>query len=117
MSTPTIDHDRDHDLDLASRVGRLEGLVEQIALRLDGLERRIEALEQTMAAGFAELRQAIAAANEATNNRIESTNNRIESTNNRIESTNSRMDKQFRWLIGIQFGIIGLLVTILLKGG
>ena len=75
MSTPTIDHDRDHDLDLASRVGRLEGLVEQIALRLDGLERRIEALEQTMAAGFAELRQAIAAANEATNNRIESTNN------------------------------------------
>lgn len=110
MSTPTIDHDRDHDLDLASRVGRLEGLVEQIALRLDGLERRIEALEQTMAAGFAELRQAIAAANEATNNRIES-------TNNRIESTNSRMDKQFRWLIGIQFGIIGLLVTILLKGG
>ena len=110
MSTPTIDHDRDHDLDLASRVGRLEGLVEQIALRLDGLERRIEALEQTMAAGFAELRQAIAAANEATNNRIES-------TNNRIEATNSRMDKQFRWLIGIQFGIIGLLVTILLKGG
>ena len=110
MSTPTIDHDRDHDLDLASRVGRLEGLVEQIALRLDGLERRVEALEQTMAAGFAELRQAIASANEATNNRIES-------TNSRIESTNSRMDKQFRWLIGIQFGIIGLLVTILLKGG
>ena len=110
MSTPTIDHDRDHDLDLASRVGRLEGLVEQIALRLDGLERRIEALEQTMATGFAELRQAIASANEATNNRIES-------TNSRIESTNSRMDKQFRWLIGIQFGIIGLLVTILLKGG
>ena len=103
MSTPTIDHDRDHDLDLASRVGRLEGLVEQIALRLDALERRMDGLERRMEAGFAELRQAIAAANEA--------------TNSRIEATNSRMDKQFRWLIGIQFGIIGLLVTILLKGG
>ena len=103
MSTPTIDHDRDHDLDLASRVGRLEGLVEQIALRLDALERRMDGLERRMEAGFAELRQAIASANEA--------------TNSRIEATNSRMDKQFRWLIGIQFGIIGLLVTILLKGG
>lgn len=79
----------DHDLDLDRRVGRLEGLAEHFPARLDGLERRMEA-------GFAELRQAIAAANEA---------------------TNSRMDKQFRWLIGIQFGIIGLLVTILLKGG
>ena len=49
-----------------------------------------------MDAGFAELRQTIASTNEA---------------------INSRMDKQFRWLIGIQFGIIGLLVTILLKGG
>ena len=83
MSTPTIDPDR--DLDLASRVGRL-----------DALERRMDGLERRMEAGFAELRQTIAAANEA---------------------TNSRMDKQFRWLIGIQFGIIGLLVTILLKGG
>jgi len=79
----------DHDLDLDRRVGRLEGIVEHFPARLDGLERRMEA-------GFAELRQTIAAANEA---------------------TNSRMDKQFRWLIGIQFGIIGLLVTILLKGG
>lgn len=94
MSTPTIDPDR--DLELASRVGRLEGLVEQIARRLDGLERRMDGLERRMEAGFAELRQTIASTNEA---------------------TNSRMDKQFRWLIGIQFGIIGLLVTILLKGG
>ena len=94
MSTPTIDPDR--DLDLASRVGRLEGIVEHLPARLDGLERRMDA-------GFAELRQTIASTNEA--------------TNSRIESINSRMDKQFRWLIGIQFGIIGLLVTILLKGG
>ena len=101
MSTPTIDPDR--DLDLASCVRRLEGIAEHLPVRLDGLERRIEAVEQTMATGFAELRQAIAAANEA--------------TNSRMEATNSRMDKQFRWLIGIQFGIIGLLVTILLKGG
>ena len=26
-----------------------------------------------------------------------------------------RMDSQFRWLIGIQFGIVGLLMSILLK--
>lgn len=37
MSTPTTDPDR--DLELASSVGRLEGLVEQIAHRLDALEK------------------------------------------------------------------------------
>ena len=101
MSTPTTEPDR--DLGLASCVGRLEGIAEHLPVRLDGLERRMDGLERRMEAGFAELRQTIAAANEA--------------TNSRIEATNSRMDKQFRWLIGIQFGIIGLLVTILLKGG
>ena len=94
MSTPTTEPDR--DLGLASCVGRLEEIAEHLPVRLDGLERRMDGLERRMEAGFAELRQTIAAANEA---------------------TNSRMDKQFRWLIGIQFGIIGLLVTILLKGG
>lgn len=26
-----------------------------------------------------------------------------------------RMDSRFRWLIGLQFGIVGLLISILLK--
>lgn len=26
-----------------------------------------------------------------------------------------RMDSQFRWLLGIQFGIVGLLISVLLK--
>ena len=32
-----------------------------------------------------------------------------------IASTNRRLDSQFRWLVGILFGMVGLLVTILLK--
>ena len=32
-----------------------------------------------------------------------------------IAATNRRLDSQFRWLVGILFGMVGLLVTILLK--
>ena len=33
-----------------------------------------------------------------------------------MAAINRRLDVQFRWLIGIQFGVVGLLVSILLKG-
>ena len=70
--TQAQDHDR--------RIGRLEGIIEQLDRRLDAIERAI-----------GELRQEIAA-------------------------LNRRLDVQFRWLIGIQFGVVGLLISILLKG-
>ncbi len=70
--TQAQDHDR--------RIGRLEGIIEQLDRRLDSIERAI-----------GELRQEIAV-------------------------LNRRLDVQFRWLIGIQFGVVGLLISILLKG-
>ena len=70
--TQAQDHDR--------RIGRLEGIAEQLDRRLDSIERAIGELRQEMAA------------------------------------LNRRLDVQFRWLIGIQFGVVGLLISILLKG-
>ncbi len=70
--TQAQDHDR--------RIGRLEGIAEQLDRRLDSIERAIGELRQEMAA------------------------------------LNRRLDVQFRWFIGIQFGVVGLLISILLKG-
>ena len=70
--TQAQDHDR--------RIGRLEGIIEQLDRRLDAIERAVGELRQEMAA------------------------------------LNRRLDVQFRWLIGIQFGVVGLLISILLKG-
>ena len=70
--TQAQDHDR--------RIGRLEGIAEQLDRRLDSIEPAIGELRQEMAA------------------------------------LNRRLDVQFRWLIGIQFGVVGLLISILLKG-
>lgn len=70
--TQAQDHDR--------RIGRLEGIIEQLDRRLNTIERAIGELRQEMAA------------------------------------INRRLDVQFRWLIGIQFGVVGLLISILLKG-
>ena len=75
--TQTQDHDR--------RIGRLEGIAEQLNYRLEAIEKRIESVERALGELRAEITR--------------------------------RMDSQFRWLIGIQFGIVGLLITILLKLG
>ena len=73
--TQAQDHDR--------RIGRLEGIAEQLDRRLDSIEKQIDGVGRAIGELRAELTR--------------------------------RMDSQFRWLIGIQFGIVGLLISILLK--
>ena len=73
--TQAQDHDR--------RIGRLEGIAEQLDRRLDSIEKQIDSVGRAIGELRAELTR--------------------------------RMDSQFRWLIGIQFGIVGLLISILLK--
>ncbi|MXY84308.1 MAG: hypothetical protein F4Y91_20165 [Gemmatimonadetes bacterium] len=67
MSEP-ITQAQDHD----RRIGRLEGIAEQLDRRLDGIDRALAELTR-------------------------------------------RTDSQFRWLVGILFGVVGLQLTILLK--
>ena len=73
--TQAQDHDR--------RIGRLEGIAEQLDRRLDSVEKQIDGVGRAIGELRAELTR--------------------------------RMDSQFRWLLGIQFGIVGLLISILLK--
>lgn len=73
--TQAQDHDR--------RIGRLEGIAEQLDRRMDSIEKQIDGVGRAIGELRAELTR--------------------------------RMDSQFRWLIGIQFGIVGLLISILLK--
>ena len=91
--TQAQDHDR--------RIGRLEGIAEQLteqgrqfSARMDGLERAI-----------ADLRR--------------ETNARFDSIERAIRATNARMDSLTRWLVGMQVASLlamgGLLVSILLK--
>ena len=80
--TPQQDHDR--------RIGRMEGIVEQLDRRLDNIERAVaeqgHQLRQDIAEQGHQLRQDI-----------------------------RELRSSVRWLIGIQFGVVGLLVSILLK--
>ena len=67
--------------------GRIIGILEQMNERLTSLEAR---QQQDTAA----IRQEMAAF---------------------AQHLDRRLDSQFRWIVGIQFGMVGLLVTILLK--
>ncbi len=60
----------------ARRLGRLEGIAEQ-------LDRRLAAIERTLAAFRSEVTR--------------------------------RMDSQFRWIVGLLFGVVGLQLTMLFK--
>ena len=81
--TPQQDHDR--------RIGRLEGIAEQ-------LDRRLDAIERAIAEQGRELRQAIA---------------------EQGRQINARFDSLARWLVGMQVASLlalgSLLVSILLK--
>lgn len=85
MSEP-ITPQQDHD----RRIGRMEGIAKQLDRRLEGiakqLDLRLDGIERAVVEQGHQLRQDI-----------------------------RELCASVRWLIGIQFGVAGLLVSILLK--
>lgn len=75
--TPQQDHDR--------RIGRLEGIAEQLDRRLDSIEKRIDSLER-----------------------------RVDGVERAIADLARRMDSQFRWMVGIQITTLIALCTLIL---
>lgn len=91
--TQTQDHDR--------RVGRLEGIAEQLTEQGRQTNARFDSMERSIA----DLRR--------------DTNARFDSMEQSIRETNARIDSLTRWLVGMQVASLlamgGLLVSILLK--
>ena len=87
----------------------LPGVVAELSKRLDSIERRLERLETHQREDIAALRQDMQRG-------FAPVDSRIASVDSRIAAVNRRLD----WLIGIQIGtfvvLVGLLVSILLKG-
>ena len=85
-------------LDYSDRIGRLEGITEQINDRLGSLERRIDSVKSDLEAQIGSLRSD------------------LESRLDRLEDSHRR---DFRWLIGTMIGLwattMGLLVTVAIK--
>ncbi len=89
MSEP-VTQAQDHD----RRIGRLEGIAEQIGPRLDSIECRLGSIEQAIAEQGRELRQAIA---------------------EQGRQTNARFDSLTRWLVGMQLASLIALGTLILS--
>ena len=79
--TEPITRQQDHN----RRIGRLEGIAEQLDRRLDSIEKRIDSLER-----------------------------RIEGVERAIADLARRMDSQFRWMVGIQITTLIALGTLIL---
>ena len=103
-------------LDYGDRLGRLEGIIEQINDRLGSLERRMSSLEAQMSSLRSDLEAQMSSLRSDLEGRMSSLESKLESRMNSLESSHRR---DFRWLIGTMIGMwatmMGLLVTVTVK--
>ena len=96
-------------LDYGDRIGRLEGITEQINDRLGSLERRIDSLKSDLEAQIGSLKSDL-------ESQIGSLKSDLERRIDRLEDSHRR---DFRWLLGTMIGMwatmMGLLVTVTVK--
>ena len=103
-------------LDYGDRLGRLEGIIEQINDRLGSLERRMSSLEAQMSSLRSDLEAQMSSLRSDLEGRMSSLESRLEARMNSLESSHRR---DFRWLIGTMIGMwatmMGLLVPVAVK--
>ncbi|MDE2742205.1 MAG: hypothetical protein OXI58_11505 [Gemmatimonadota bacterium] len=103
-------------LDYGDRLGRLEGIIEQINDRLGSLERRMSSLEAQMSSLRSDLESRMSSLRSDLEARMSSLESKLESRMSSLESSHRR---DFRWLIGTMIGMwatmMGLLVTVTVK--
>ena len=103
-------------LDYGDRLGRLEGIIEQINDRLGSLERRMSSLEAQMSSLRSDLESRMSSLKSDLEGRMSSLESKLESRMSSLESSHRR---DFRWLIGTMIGMwatmMGLLVTVTVK--
>ena len=103
-------------LDYSDRIGRLEGIIEQINDRLGSLERRMSSLEAQMSSLRSDLESRMGSLESKLEARMNSLKSDLESRMNSLESSHRR---DFRWLIGTMIGMwatmMGLLLTVAIK--
>ena len=92
-------------LDYGDRVGRLEGITEQINDRLGSLELRLGSVKSDLETHISSVKSSL--------------ESRISSLEARISSLESSHRRDFRWLIGTLIGMwatmMGLLLTVAVK--
>lgn len=102
-------------LNYGNRIGRLEGIIEQINDRLGSLEARVSDLEARMSRLEARM-SSLESSLKARMSSLEARMSDLEARMSRLESSHRR---DFRWLVGTMIGMwvttMGLLLTITIK--
>ena len=93
-------------LDYGDRIGRLEGITEQINDRLVSLERRIDSLKSDLEAQIGSLKSDL-------ESQIGSLKSDLERRIDRLEDSHRR---DFRWLLGTMIGMWATMMGLLVDG-
>ena len=116
MSESHPSPERPHLLDHEGRIARLEGIVEQIDVRLGRIETKVddnrEALEAQIAATRVALEAQIAANREALEAQIAANREAIDATR---EALDGKIDRLYRWVIPLQITTIVAIAGLAFK--
>ena len=104
MTEQPLTQEQDHD----RRLGRLEGIAEQLTEQGNQTNTRFDRIEQTIAKQGSELRQEIA----AQGRRIDEQGRVLQQA---IAEQGRRIDALTRWLVGIQIASLLALGTLILS--
>ena len=111
MTEQPLTQEQDHD----RRLGRLEGIAEQLTEQGQQTNTRFDRIEQTIAKQGSELRQEIA----AQGRRIDEQGRRIDEQGRALQQAiaeqGRRIDALTRWLVGIQIASLLALGTLILS--
>ena len=110
-------------LDYGDRIGRLEGIIEQINDRLGSLERRMSSLEGQMSSLKSSLEGQMSSLKSDLEGQMSSLKSDLEARMSSLEARMSSLEnshrRDFRWLFGTMIGMwatmMGLLVTVAVK--
>ena len=104
MTEQPLTQEQDHD----RRLGRLEGIAEQLAEQGQQTNTRLDRIQQTIAAQGIALQQEIA----AQGSRIDEQGSELRQE---IAAQGSRIDALTRWLVGLQIASLLALGTLILS--
>ena len=106
MTEPALPPERPYPLDHEGRIARLEGIIEQVDVRLGRVETKIDAMRES-------LETKIDAMRESLETKIDANRQAIDDTRQAIDDTRKEL---LRWVIALHVATWGLIGALKLFG-
>ena len=113
MTEPSLPPERPYPLDHEGRIARLEGIIEQVDVRLGRVETKLDANRQAIDDTRKELETKIDATRESLETKVDANRQAIDANRQAINDTRKEL---LRWVIALHVATWGLIGALKLFG-